>query len=159
VEPALVKPAAAAAIREFIESDFARLWSIDQACFDHDLAYSRAELRFYMRLQGAFTLVSEAAGEILGFIVARAMRNRTGHVITIDVVAAARHKGIGRGLLLAAEERLVRCGCRSVTLETAVDNLAAIAFYQRHQYSIMRTIRAYYSNGLDALVMQKALPQ
>jgi ribosomal-protein-alanine N-acetyltransferase len=144
-------------IRESHERDFERLWAIDQACFDAALAYSRAELRFYMRLPGAFTLVAESDGAILGFVVARAMRNGIGHIITIDVLEAARRAGTGSLLLAAAEDQLRQAACRAVTLETAVDNLAAISFYQRHAYSILRTLRGYYSNGLDALVMQKRL--
>jgi ribosomal protein S18 acetylase RimI-like enzyme len=148
---------AQARVREFREGEFERLWAIDQACFDRELAYSRAELQFYMRLAGAFTLVSAAGDEIVGFLVGRAMRNHTGHIISIDVMADARRSGTGTQLLSAAEDRLRDSGCQSVTLETAVDNVGAITFYQRHGYSIMRTLRAYYSNGLDALVMNKTI--
>ena len=157
MKPACEKSAGASRIREFREGDFNRLWTIDQACFDRDLAYSQAELRFYMRLPGAFTLVVDADEDIVGFVVARAMRNRVGHIITIDVLADARRSGTGSLLLQAAEDSLLQADCHNVTLETAVDNVGAITFYQRHHYSIVRTLRDYYSNGLDALVMQKTL--
>lgn len=157
MKPAFEKSVTGSRIREFRETDFERLWAIDQACFDRDLAYSRAELRFYMRLPGAFTLLAERGSDIAGFVVARAMRNRVGHIITIDVVEGARRSGTGSLLLRAAENCLVQAACFSVTLETAVDNIGAITFYQRHHYSIVRTLRDYYSNGLDALVMQKTL--
>lgn len=139
------------------DDEFDELWAIDQACFDRELAYSRAELRFYMHLPGAFTLLAEAGEAIAGFVVGRAIRNLTGHIITIDVLAEVRRNGAGSQLLLAAEARLRESGCGLVKLETAVDNVGAITFYQRQGYSIMRTLRAYYSNGLDALVMQKNL--
>ena len=42
-------------------------------------------------------------------------------------------------------------------LETAVDNLAALSFYKRHGYNVIRTWPRYYSNGVDALVMKKEL--
>ena len=42
-------------------------------------------------------------------------------------------------------------------LETAVDNVAALSFYKRHGYSVVRTWPRYYSNGVDALVMRKEL--
>jgi ribosomal protein S18 acetylase RimI-like enzyme len=64
---------------------------------------------------------------------------------------------MGSRLLQAAEERLRSGGSRAVGLETAVDNLAALAFYKRHGYSVIRTWPRYYSNGVDALVMKKAL--
>ena len=48
-------------------------------------------------------------------------------------------------------------GSRAVGLETAVDNVAALSFYKRHGYSVIRTWPRYYSNGVDALVLKKEL--
>ena len=45
----------------------------------------------------------------------------------------------------------------AVGLETAVDNISALAFYKRHGYSVIRTWPRYYSNGVDALVLKKDL--
>ncbi len=92
-----------------------------------------------------------------GFIVAEAGSRARGHIITIDVVAAARRSGVGSLLLRAAEDRLIMAECRAVELETAVDNLPALAFYERHGYSVIRTFPRYYSNGVDALVLEKTL--
>jgi [ribosomal protein S18]-alanine N-acetyltransferase len=64
---------------------------------------------------------------------------------------------VGSLLLQAGEDRLRAAGSRAVGLETAVDNLAALAFYKRHGYSVVRTWPRYYSNGVDALVMKKEL--
>ena len=73
------------------------------------------------------------------------------------MVATARRSGVGSLLLRAVEERLLSAGSQVVGLETAVDNLAALAFYKRHGYSVVRTWPRYYSNGVDALVMSKEL--
>lgn len=98
---------------------------------------------------------SDAA--IAGFIVAEAGARARGHIITIDVIPSARRAGVGSLLLRAAEDRLISVECRSVELETAVDNLSAIAFYKRHGYSVIRNLPRYYSNGVDALVLEKTL--
>jgi ribosomal protein S18 acetylase RimI-like enzyme len=169
-------------IRQFQKADFDTLWHIDQACFDPQLAYSRPEMAFYMRRPGAFTLVAEAgengaprspaegategAGNtdpaprnspaIVGFIVAE-VRWRTGHIITIDVVAEARRSGVGSALLVAAEDRLRNSGAETVALETAINNEPAIRFYKRKGYSVEKMLRGYYAHQLDALVMGKAL--
>jgi [ribosomal protein S18]-alanine N-acetyltransferase len=167
-------------IRDFQPSDFETLWRIDQDCFAPGISYSRAELKVYMRRRGAFTLVAAdrapsgsaitvaesgkrekhsppiAAANIAGFLVAEADRD-SGHIITIDVTAPARRSGVGSLLLRAAEDRLRAAGCRSVELETAVDNVSALSFYKRHGYSVIKTFPRYYSNGVDALVLQKEL--
>lgn len=164
-------------IRRFEKSDFESLWKIDQECFDPQLAYSRPELAFYMRRPSAFTLVAEqnAIGlnappenftsgksvvepKILGFIVAEG-RRQTGHIITIDVIAEARRLGVGSALLNAAENKLRENGALAVELETAVNNEAAIRFYKQRGYFVEKTVRGYYSNHLDALVMSKAFSE
>jgi ribosomal-protein-alanine N-acetyltransferase len=172
-------------IRDFRLEDFETLWHIDQECFSPGISYSRPELRFYIRRRGSFTLVAEevaekvseevateVAGEaaemaarkmvaatagsrIAGFIVTQT--GRTGHIITIDVVAADRRSGVGSQLLQAAEDRLRAEGSRAVGLETAVDNLAALTFYKRHGYRVLETVPRYYSTGVDALRLKKEL--
>jgi ribosomal protein S18 acetylase RimI-like enzyme len=93
---------------------------------------------------------------ILGFLVAEA-RRETGHLITIDILPEAQRSGLGSKLLNAAEERLRAFSCRRIYLETAVDNLPAIAFYERHKYFVVKTVPRYYSNGVDALLLEKNL--
>ena len=144
-------------IRDFEPGDFETLWRMDQECFPPGISYSKRELKAYLGHPGAFTLVAVDAlsSESQGFIVAQS--GNTGHIITIDVVAGARRSGVGSMLIKAAEERLRASGCRAVDLETAVDNLGALSFYKRHGYNVIRTWPRYYSNGVDALVLQKQL--
>jgi ribosomal-protein-alanine N-acetyltransferase len=172
-------------IRDFQPSDFETLWRIDQTCFPPGISYSRADLRLYMRRRAAFTVVAASVdgavvsgsasigsastrneehsasptpdSAIVGFLVAEASRRARGHIITIDVIAAVRRFGVGSLLLRAAEDRLIVTGCRVVELETAVDNAPALAFYERHGFSVTRTFPRYYSNGMDALVLEKNL--
>ena len=162
-------------LTNFRRTDFETLWTIDQQCFPAGIAYSRRELNAYMRHSGSFTLVAEAAQAkrtsllatgarrmiptrlIVGFLVAAASRRGVGHVMTIDVLPAARRSGVGSKLLSAAEDRMRAAGCHIVYLETAVDNQAALAFYKRHQYFLVKTVPHYYANGVDALVLEKNL--
>jgi [ribosomal protein S18]-alanine N-acetyltransferase len=144
-------------IRDFKPEDFEKLWRLDQECFAPGIAYSKQELRAYIRHRGAFTLVAvdPDEGKTQGFLVAHA--GPTGHIVTIDVSQKARRAGVGSTLLRSAEERLRDAGSQAVGLETAVDNLAALSFYKRHGYMVIRTWPHYYSNGVDALVLKKAL--
>jgi len=145
------------AIRDFRPEDFETLWRIDQDCFPPGIAYSRQELKIYVRRRGSFTIIAEetGSGKLAGFLVAYG--GLTGHIITIDVIAEARRSGVGTQLLRAAEERLRAGGSKAVGLETAVDNSAALTFYKRHGYHVVRTWPRYYSNGVDALVLTKTL--
>jgi [ribosomal protein S18]-alanine N-acetyltransferase len=149
--------AVAFVIRDSRPEEFDTLWRIDQECFPPGIAYSRRELSVYMRRRESFTLVAanRSAHGIAGFIVA--CGGVTGHIITIDVVAAARRSGLGSQLLRSAEDRLHVSGSKAVHLETAVDNTAALLFYKRHGYAVIDTSPRYYSNGVDALVLKKEL--
>jgi ribosomal-protein-alanine N-acetyltransferase len=146
-------------LRDFHNPDFETLWRIDQQCFAPGISYSQPELAAYIRLLGSFTLVAETSnsGEarILGFVVAN--RRRQGHIITIDVLPEARRLGIGSKLLSAAEDRLRASQCTAVKLETAVNNMSALAFYKRHGYFVVKTVPRYYPDGLDAFVLEKNL--
>lgn len=159
--PGIYNPAVQAAIREYRFSDFAELWQLDQECFEPGISYSRAELMHYIRRRGAFTLVAEqeksAEHQIAGFVIAEREQTSLGHIITIDIGGKARRQGLGSRLMEAAEQRLAQLGCPAVYLETAVNNQAAIAFYKRLGYFIVKTIPRYYQNRLDALVMAKKL--
>jgi ribosomal-protein-alanine N-acetyltransferase len=144
-------------IREYRPEDFDVLWRIDQECFPPGIAYSKQELKAYIRSRGTFTLVATDCEKEAprGFIVVHA--GAAGHIVTIDVIASARRAGVGTLLMKAAEDRLRAAGVRSIGLETAVDNVSALAFYKRHGFSVVRTWPRYYSNGVDALVLQKSL--
>jgi ribosomal protein S18 acetylase RimI-like enzyme len=155
-------------LRDFRHDDFETLWNIDQTCFIPGIAYSRRELSYYVRMPRAFTIVAEShplnadellqkTGGVAGFIVAHPSPKRIGHIITIDVLPAAQRLGVGSRLLAAAESRLREHKCHTAYLETAVDNVAALAFYKRHNYFLQKTIPSYYSNGVDACMMQKDL--
>lgn len=164
-------------VREYSPDDFNTLWVIDQSCFDPGISYSRYELKLYLRRPGAFTLVADLDGQgqqplkndptakddpgsgssILAFVVAESSRRGMGHIITIDVRPTFRRHHIGSALLQAAEERLRTSRSQAVRLETAVDNSSAISFYKRHGYDVIKVIPHYYSNGVDALLLEKNL--
>ena len=144
-------------LRDYRDSDFETLWRIDQECFSPELAYSRTELRGYIRRRSALTLVAELRGEIAGYVVAERGGRKVGHIITLDVRAQARRSGLGAKLMAAAEERLRAMGCASILLEVAVTNATAIAFYHRQGYATLATIPRYYNDRMDALLLGKKL--
>src|SRR5215831_17208353 len=98
-------------MRKYRPQDFDRLVEIDQACFVEGIAYEANEMRYYLSMPSAITLIGIDGGEIQGFVVADRFRPRQasrymGRIITIDVVPEKQHSGLGTLLIDKAEEEL-----------------------------------------------------
>jgi len=143
-------------LRPYAPSDFETVFAIDQACYEPAIAYSRRELRNYLRFPGADCLIAEADGKPVGFILT-AHGRAWGYIVTIDVLASHRRSGVGATLLGEAERRLASSGVREIGLETATDNSSAIAFWRKHGYRKTGVKKGYYPGGRDAFSMNKLL--
>ena len=145
-----------AGIRPHKPEDFEALYQLDQQCYPPEIAYSRRMMKWYLRLPGADCLVKEGDAGIVAFIIT-AREDDVGHVITLDVAESQRRHGLGTALLAAAEARMFDAGVRQVWLETATDNLPAVAFWQKHGYRSEAVLKNYYAEKLNAYEMRKAL--
>jgi len=143
-------------VRAFRPSDFETLYQIDQICYVPGIAYSRRELRVYARLPNAETLVAASAETIAGFLMSARYRTE-GRIITIDVLPEFRRLQIGTLLIKKAESRLRAAGATEILLETAVNNTAGVAFWQKHGYRLEGILKNYYPAGLSAYAMIKSL--
>ena len=149
-------------LRDYSPSDLETLYSIDQACYPRGIAYSRRMLRWYLGQRGALCIVAQAAGAraedplLMGFLIAH-YRGAEGYIVTIDVLEAYRRAGVGSALLQETERRLANAGVRYVGLQTATNNEAGVAFWQRHGYRSSGVSRGYYLGRIDAYEMFKEL--
>jgi [ribosomal protein S18]-alanine N-acetyltransferase len=145
------------ALRVFEPRDFTAVHRLDQACFQPGIAYSKTMLRYFLKLPSADGIVAEEAGKIVGFILTEE-NPPLAHIITLDVAEAQRKQGVGSALLAESERNLAARGVRTILLETATDNEAAVAFWQRHAYRTEATLKRYYLGRIDAFEMRKILP-
>jgi ribosomal-protein-alanine N-acetyltransferase len=144
-------------LRSFHSADLGKLYEIDQACFAPGISYSREELERFIAHRNSRTWVAEEAGEIVGFLIANREPRRTMHIVTIDVVAAWRRRGIGALLMDAAERWAKNHALGLIGLETAEDNLGAQRFYKGRGYRKVGKVENYYADGTAAWVMVKEL--
>lgn len=132
------------------------MYRLDQACFEPGIAYSRGELRRFLRLPAADGVVWEQDGAIAGFAIGY-LSDRAAHVVTLDVAGDHRRKGIGNALLGELLRRFGAAGAREARLEVAVENNGAIAFYEAFGFRRRRRIPDYYGPGRHAFEMGKVL--
>jgi ribosomal protein S18 acetylase RimI-like enzyme len=159
-------------LRTYRAADFETVYQIDQACYPPDTAYSRADMRAYLGLVGAECVVAEVSEDgasvqkrkraqsgatpkkIAGFCIS-AWRDTEGYIVTMDVLEQYRRLGIATALLAEIEKRLAANGVLRVGLETATDNQAGVAFWQKHGYRTRGVRKGYYPGRRDAHAMTK----
>ncbi|MEX2536944.1 MAG: N-acetyltransferase [Trueperaceae bacterium] len=138
--------------------------------------FTRPQLRYLLSRANGVTLVAteeqvvEQAVEdgvdygpgrdlILGNIIVLFRRGiDAAHLYSLTVDPAHRNRGIGRLLLVLAEELAVAKGLGRMQLEVRSDNEAAIRLYRASGYSKVGGRPAYYADGCDALTMVKKFP-
>jgi ribosomal-protein-alanine N-acetyltransferase len=147
-------------LRAFDAPDLPELQSLDARCFSRQIAYSRAELGYFVRHPRSTTTIADFGGWIAGFCIVDwklEAGRKIGHFITIDVEPELRRNGLGRLLMQTGEACLADLGCIAVTLEVAANNPGAQIFYERLGYRQTGRIPGYYADGTNGLVMRKAL--
>jgi ribosomal-protein-alanine N-acetyltransferase len=141
--------------------DLAALHKLDHACFAQGVAYSKAELQYFLTHPNCSCWIAEQPGsQLAGFvIIERAHLNglAAGHIVTLDVDPTARRHGLGTLLMQTAEEQMKQEGAAWMSLEVAENNLAARHFYRNLGFITRGKIAKYYGGTIDAEVMEKAI--
>jgi [ribosomal protein S18]-alanine N-acetyltransferase len=144
-------------IRDYRPEDFWRLYEIDHICFRSDVAYSRAELLFYLKHPESITRVAQVQKEVLGFAIGRIETDRSAHVLTLDVVPEARRRRIGSALMASLHDAFEAKRVVVSFLEVDSANQAAQSFYGAMNYRYVETLKGYYGGRSDAYRMKRMM--
>lgn len=90
-----------------------------------------------------------------GFVVWRVVADEA-EIITIGVHPDARRGGIAAAMLTLVENDVKKRGGKKIFLEVAENNVPARALYEHNGY-VRVGVRPKYYNGVDAILMEKAL--
>src|ERR1700691_2918636 len=141
-------------LRGFQTRDLAGLHRLDQVCFPREIAYTRAELQYFLTHPKCSCWIAEQPGsKLAGFVILeRASRNGhpAGHIITLDVDPADRRHGLGTLLMQTAEAQMKQEGAAVISLEVAENNAAARQFYRGLGFVCRGKIAKYYGGRIDA---------
>ena len=148
-------------LRHGRRQDLAGLYQLDQACFPQEIAYSRAELEYFLAHPRCSCWIAEQPErKLAGFVILERARRQgvpTGHIVTLDVDPSARRCGLGTLLMRAAEKQMKQEGAGVLSLEVAENNAAAREFYRGLGFITRGRIAKYYGGRVDAEVMEKAI--
>jgi len=128
---------------------------VEQACFPKD-AWPLLDMISILSFPNVVRLKAMLDGKLVGFIAADVRaRENTAWIATVGVLPEFQGRGFGQALLEGCEARLT--GLRRVRLSVRMSNEQAIRLYERAGYEKVGTWGRYYSDGEDALVMEKIL--
>jgi ribosomal-protein-alanine acetyltransferase len=127
--------------------------ALDAACFPKDAWSSDSWSDEFSRADREILVADE--GELAGYAVLLVppVAEDPVDLLRIAVDPAYRRTGLGRRLLAAA---LDEHPTRTVLLEVAAGNEAAIGLYAGFGFRELNRRRGYYTGGEDAVVMQRA---
>lgn len=101
--------------------------------------------------------VAEENSRVVGFLIARRVVNDL-EVLNFAVEPEARRRGIGAALFAEATEWGKTIRAERIFLEVRISNLAALQFYERHDFRVMGRRPRYYTAPIeDALLLTAPL--
>jgi len=135
-------------------TDAAALAELEALCFGEP--WSLTSLDAELAPDHGRGWIIEVGGQLAAALVGYQLFEEL-HIHRVAVRPALRQRGLGRQLLDHALQEARDTGAQVALLELRADNAAAIALYRTAGFQVYGNRRRYYSDGTDALLMQKAL--
>ena len=134
--------------------DLGALRRLQSVSFGKD-AWSLFDLVAVLTWPDVIRLKAVEDGELVGFVAGDPRPSQgVGWIATIGVDPRFQHRGFGRALLRACEERMSFPRSR---LTVRISNDKAISLYEKEGYRTVDIWKRYYNDGEDGLVMEKTL--
>lgn len=102
-------------------------------------------------------LTAKVDGRVVGYVVST-IRGRVAHVLSLAVHPRFRRRRVGETLLLKTFEAMTG-KVSSIELEVRKSNAAAQRLYEKAGFKASSTVKAYYNDGEDAVVMKHILAE
>jgi ribosomal protein S18 acetylase RimI-like enzyme len=133
--------------------DLNDLRHLEHVCFPQD-AWPLLDLIAVLTFPGVIRLKAVEDGRMVGFIAGDPHpREGLAWIATVGVLPEYRRRGIGKALLDVCEAQLK---LPRIRLSVRTSNLEAIQLYEKSGYYRLDVWHAYYNDGSDGLVMEKA---
>ena len=146
--------------RLYQPGDFARLYAIEEVCFNPPLRFGRGVMRQLIASPASATWVAEEDGAMFGFAILEWTAepdNITAYIPTIEVLPVQRRRGVGAELLRRLEDSASNAGAGLIWLHVDPENDAAIRLYSAAGYKRKGRHEHYYERYRAAEVYMKEL--
>jgi len=141
-------------IRPMTEADLVAVLAIERACFPRPWTAQH----FLAELSSAHSIAVVAEQEQLpvGYLCLSLLLDEA-EILNLAVEPALQRSGTGAALLSWASAEALRRGAAILRLEVRATSLPAIALYERFGFTRSGLRKAYYEQGIDAILMEKRL--
>jgi len=147
-------PGSAAIVEPATWRDLNALRNLERICFPLDV-WPLWDLVGVLTFPGVLRLKATWEGGMVGFLAADIRRKEnTAWISTLGVLPAFRRQGLATSLLRACEEQLQ---APRIRLSVRTSNQPALRLYSQLGYKQHGIWSRYYSDGEDALVLEKLL--
>ncbi len=144
-------------IRLAMERDLPAILELEKNCFKEE-TFKKRQIEYLLKKARSLVLVALLDGKLVGSIIILLRKHiSNARIYSLNVHPLYRRIGVGGSLMDSSEKRLVNMGFRNFTLETGVNNIAAMNLYTSKGYQVKRKILKYYRNGKDAFRLIKKL--
>ena len=139
--------------------DAAELANLHSELFD--VPWSVSTIEQLLSHPGSVSLIARSGQPLraVGFVIGQVAADEA-ELLTVAVSKAVQRKGIGRTLVEAVGRAAKNTGARTLYLEVAADNAAALALYEKLGFQVSGRRKGYYGRpeeqAQDAITM--ALP-
>jgi ribosomal-protein-alanine N-acetyltransferase len=144
----------AISIRRAEPEDIADLAAMEQAAFRDP--WATVSLHEALRSERNVVFLAYDDGAACGHVIATVVGDE-GELDRVGVAPAWRGRGVGKTLIHMAAQECRRHGVLRLFLEVRVGNGVALRLYERAGFHQVGRRRRYYSDGEDAIVMEKLL--
>lgn len=144
-------------IRPARKEDLACLLALENICFKEE-TFNNRQLEYLLLKAKSLVLVLPAEDNIIGsMIILLRDHIARARIYSLNVHPSYRRRGLGSSLMDSAIGFLKERGFKKISLETGINNTAALSLYEAKGFSIDRVLRGYYKSGGDALHLTKNL--
>ncbi|SDW90160.1 ribosomal protein S18-alanine N-acetyltransferase [Roseicitreum antarcticum] len=130
------------------------------ACFTSPPPWSEASFHSILSQPGVSLQTDTRDGVLYGFALGRVILDEA-ELLTLATAPALRRQGVAAALLRCFDADVFRRGARTVFLEVAADNAAALALYRAAEFTQSARRKGYYAapggGATDALILRKTL--
>jgi [ribosomal protein S18]-alanine N-acetyltransferase len=149
-------------LRAYRPGDANAMYALDLECFEAPFRFTSRAMRQFAEELHAIVLLAEAhvgknaPPRLAGFAIAH-MEGQTAYIVTLDVAAPHRRRGLAGRLMEETESRARAAGAQEVALHVYTGNSGAIAFYEALGYNRVRLAENFYARGAHGFDYRKKL--